>query len=263
MNPSKTTFRRLKGKLIYTHENNSYESADVIDLAFLLKDNLVGYYGPISQASKAIQLALAMNDYASNFFAGGGVPPLALTGPLPVGPAAMKRAMEDMNRSIANARSSDSPVIPIPPGYELKQVGFDPSTVLESTAAMRGLLLTYTEKVIALEAEVDEMREDVTAYERLAKADGSLSVTETAKNLGIRPKDLFQWLGQNGWIYKRPNGGAWLGYQTKCNQGLVEHKTTTVLRADGTEKVTEQVRVTAKGLSSQAKLIHPVARLIA
>ncbi|SIS54833.1 phage antirepressor KilAC domain-containing protein [Phaeovulum vinaykumarii] len=128
---------------------------------------------------------------------------------------------------------------------------------------MRGLLLTYTEKVIALEAEVDDMREDVEAHERLTKADGSLSITETAKTLSLRPKNLFQWLSQNGWIYKRPNGGTWLGYQTKCNQGLLEHKTTTVLRADGSEKITEQVRVTPKGLSKLAKIIHPTASLIA
>lgn len=140
---------------------------------------------------------------------------------------------------------------------------FDPSKILESPAAMRGLLLTYTEKVIALEAEVDEMREDVEAHERLTKADGSLNITEAAKTLGMRPKDLFQWLSQNGWIYKRPNGGTWLGYQTKCNQGLLEHKTTTVLRADGSEKITEQVRITALGLSKLAKIIHPTIRLIA
>lgn len=146
---------------------------------------------------------------------------------------------------------------------EAQSRDFDPSKILESPAAMRGLLLTYTEKVIALEAKVEDMAEDVAAHERLTKADGSLNITEAAKALEMRPKDLFQWLSHNGWIYKRPNGSSWLGYQTKCNIGLLEHKTTTVLRADGSEKITEQVRITAKGLSKLAKLIHPTARLIA
>ncbi|MFE3839412.1 phage antirepressor KilAC domain-containing protein [Pseudogemmobacter sonorensis] len=146
---------------------------------------------------------------------------------------------------------------------ESRAQAFDPSKILESPAAMRGLLLTYTEKVIALEAKVEDMREDVAAHERLTKAEGSLNITEAAKNLGIRPKDLFDWLSHNGWIYKRANSPTWLGFQTKCNQGLLEHKTTTVLRADGSEKITEQVRITAKGLSVLAKLIHPTARLIA
>lgn len=142
------------------------------------------------------------------------------------------------------------------------QSHFDPSKFLESPAAMRGLLLTYTERVIELESRVEDMREDVAAHDRLTKADGSLNTTEAAKNLGIRPKELFDWLSHNGWIYKRPNGGAWLGYQSKCNTGLLEHKTTTVLRADGSEKITEQVRITARGLSALARLVHPAARLI-
>ena len=145
---------------------------------------------------------------------------------------------------------------------ETRTQAFDPSKILESPAAMRGLLLAYTEKVIALEAKVEVMQQDVAAHERLTKADGSLNVTEAAKNLGLRPKDLFDWLSHNGWIYKRANSATWLGFQTKCNQGLMEHKTTTVLRADGSEKITEQVRITAKGLSVLAKLIHPTVRLV-
>jgi phage regulator Rha-like protein len=38
--------------------------------------------------------------------------------------------------------------------------------------------------------QIEAMRDDVTALERIAMADGSLSVTEAAKNLGLRPKDL-------------------------------------------------------------------------
>ncbi|MEM1289587.1 MAG: phage regulatory protein/antirepressor Ant [Pseudomonadota bacterium] len=146
---------------------------------------------------------------------------------------------------------------------EEKAQAFDPATILESPAAMRGILLSYTEKVLELEAKNEEMREDVEAHELLVKADGSVSVTEAAKNLGMRPKDLFKWLSHNGWIYKRPGGVAWLGYQPRCNDGSLEHKTTVVMRADGTEKVTEQVRVTAKGLSKLAKLIKPTASLVA
>ena len=110
--------------------------------------------------------------------------------------------------------------------------------------------------------QIVSMQEDVAAHERLTKADGSLNVTEAAKSLGIRPKDLFDWLSHNGWTYKRAGSGNWLGYQDKCNRGLMEHKTTTVLRTDGSEKVTEQVRITAKGLSALAKLIFPTAKLI-
>ncbi|MGE4307223.1 MAG: phage portal protein, partial [Novosphingobium sp.] len=117
----------VNGRRVYTFGGvKDYPAADVIDVPFLLKRDQLSSYSPIVMGAKAIQLALAMNDYGSNFFAGGGVPPLSLTGPLPTGPDAMKRAQGDIMRSISTARESDSPIFPIPPGYELKQVGFDP-----------------------------------------------------------------------------------------------------------------------------------------
>jgi HK97 family phage portal protein len=67
-----------------------------------------------------------MQKYGAQFFAGGGVPPLALTGPMPAGAQAQKRALDDMHRAIDQARASEKPMFPIPPGYELKPVGFDP-----------------------------------------------------------------------------------------------------------------------------------------
>lgn len=139
----------------------------------------------------------------------------------------------------------------------------DPVVLVQLLTEHASKRIDAEKRAASAEAKAEAMQEDVAAHERLTKADGSLNVTEAAKNLGIRPKDLFDWLSHNGWIYKRANSPTWLGFQTKCNQGLVEHKTTTLLRADGTEKITEQVRITAKGLSALAKLIKPTARLIA
>lgn len=126
MEPGKTTIVRKGWELIYQIDGREYPSADVIDVAFMLKPDMTGHYGPIAMAEKAIQLALAMGDYASNFFAGGGVPPLALVGPLPTGAEAMRRAMQDIGRAIDAAKKSDKPIFPMPPGHELKQIGFDP-----------------------------------------------------------------------------------------------------------------------------------------
>jgi HK97 family phage portal protein len=81
MDPYKTTIRRVDMKLVYSFEGKDYPSADIIDLPFMLRPCGVRHYGPIVLASRAIQLALSMNDYASNFFAGGGVPPLSACWP--------------------------------------------------------------------------------------------------------------------------------------------------------------------------------------
>lgn len=114
------------GRLSYEVGGKAYPATDVIDVPFMLKPDGVGHYGPITMGAKAIQLALAMGDYGAKFFAGGGVPPLALEGPLPQGPEAMKRAMADISRAIETAKGNDKPIFPMPPGHNLTAVGFDP-----------------------------------------------------------------------------------------------------------------------------------------
>lgn len=127
MDPAKTTIKRVGLKVTYEFDGKTYAASDVIDVAFMRRSCGLRHYGPINMASKAIQLALAMNDYGSNFFSGGGVPPLALVGPLPQGPDALKRAHEDIKRAIGAAKSNSSQIFPIPPGNELKPVGMDPA----------------------------------------------------------------------------------------------------------------------------------------
>lgn len=105
----------------------TYSATDVIDVPFMLGPNMVEALSPIRLGEKAIQLALAMNDYGSTFFAGGGVPPLSLQGPLPAGPDAMNRAMDQVHRAIEVAKKSDKPIFPMPPDYKLEQVGYDPA----------------------------------------------------------------------------------------------------------------------------------------
>jgi HK97 family phage portal protein len=127
IDPTKARIRRsAMGVTTYEVGGKTYPASDIIDVPFMLKADGVSHYSPIVLGTKAIQLALAMNTYGSKFFAGGGVPPLALEGPLPQGPQAFKRAMDDINRSIENAKSSDKPYFGMPPGHKLSPIGFDP-----------------------------------------------------------------------------------------------------------------------------------------
>ena len=130
----------------------------------------------------------------------------------------------------------------------------DPMIALSDPIFLRNALLTYSEKVVALEQKVDEMQPDVQAFERIAKSDGLLCLTDTAKTLQMRPKDLIGYMAGSGWIYQRL-GSSWIGHQKYINQGLLEHKVTEVLRQDGTPKSTTQVKVTPKGLAKLAKLV--------
>ncbi|MFT8471165.1 phage antirepressor KilAC domain-containing protein [Acetobacter persici] len=103
--------------------------------------------------------------------------------------------------------------------------------------------------------QLAEVQPKAEAHDRLAGTEGSISITEAAKLLQVRPKDLFAWLSCNGWIYRRPGNTNWLGYSSHTTSGDLVHKVTTVLKPDGSERVAEQVRITPKGLTKLAKLM--------
>lgn len=126
---------------------------------------------------------------------------------------------------------------------------FDPRKALSDPASLRTLLLQNVEKVIELEGQVEEMRPQVQALERIAISEGSLCITDAAKSLQVRPKVLFSYLRSHNWIYTRVGAAGNYAYADKLRSGVMEHKITVLPRPDGTEKVMTQARVTGKGLT--------------
>ena len=120
---------------------------------------------------------------------------------------------------------------------------------LDDPAFLRQTLLTYTEKVIALENTVAEQRPKVEALDRISGMDGVVCITDAAKILGVKPKDLFAWMSARQWIYRRVGNRSWLAYQHRIQQGVLDHKVDPVVYADGSEKMRERVVVTAKGIA--------------
>lgn len=103
---------------------------------------------------------------------------------------------------------------------------------------------------MVLEQKVDEMTPIVHAHNRIATAsEGAMCVTDAAKVLQLKPKQLFAWLSEHQWIYRRTGSITWIAYQNRIQSMLLEHKVTRIVRDDGSEKLIEQVLVTAKGLA--------------
>ncbi|WP_339050918.1 phage antirepressor KilAC domain-containing protein [Candidatus Hamiltonella endosymbiont of Tuberolachnus salignus] len=141
-----------------------------------------------------------------------------------------------------------------------KALPTDPIQILNDPSAMRGLLLTYTEKVLALESQLNEMAPDVQALQRIAKSEGGMCITNAAKELQVRPKNLFAFLREQGWIYRRIGGKHWIAYQNKIQSGYLEHKISIIPCDDGIDKIREQVLVTPKGLAKLSqKLTYQAA----
>lgn len=108
-------------------------------------------------------------------------------------------------------------------------------------------------QIAATEAKVAEQAPKVDVYDRIANGDGLFNLTHAAKILHQQPHAFNKRLAMDAWIYKRVGSDRWTAYQDKLHRGLLEHKTTTVTRTDGTEKVVDQVMVTPKGLVALAK----------
>lgn len=129
MDPARTTVIRRGGRKFYRFEGQAaeYPATDVIDVGFMPKADGLGVYSPIYKGRQAIGLAIAMNTFATQFFASGGTPPLALEGPLPQGAEGFRRAQADIQRAIDFARKIAAPFFGLPPGHKLTPVGIDPA----------------------------------------------------------------------------------------------------------------------------------------
>ncbi|MFC7411585.1 phage antirepressor KilAC domain-containing protein [Hydrogenophaga atypica] len=139
---------------------------------------------------------------------------------------------------------------------ELEADAADPMKALNDPAKLRHVLLGYTEKVLALESRVDALTPKAEALDRLETAsDGSFCLNDAAKALQVPPRKFTARLQQMGWIYRRPMGSTWLAYQDRLKMGVMEHKVVTGEKSDGTEWVSTQARVTAKGMARLALLI--------
>lgn len=131
----------------------------------------------------------------------------------------------------------------------------DPAAAAIAWAAEYQAKQMAQSQVMQLESKVGEMQGDVAALSRIAKAENSLCLTDASKALGMARNRLIKYLSMKDWIYKRHGGGSWLGYSDKEKQGLVEHKLNDYESKDGSIKVSEQVRITPKGMVKLAKML--------
>ena len=139
---------------------------------------------------------------------------------------------------------------------ELEARPIDPMQILNDPNAMRGLLLTYTEKVLTLEHKVEELAPKAKALDRMTLADGEVCLQTAGKLLQQQPNKFIAWLRSLGtWIFKRPGSSRNSAYSDKINAGYLNVRTTTTIMPDGSERVTEQVVVTPKGLAKLSQLL--------
>ncbi|WP_412530378.1 phage antirepressor KilAC domain-containing protein [Burkholderia lata] len=96
----------------------------------------------------------------------------------------------------------------------------------------------------------------VETYERISDAEGSMCIRDAASSLQMQPSKLTAWRSANGWIYHRAGKSGWLAYHDKQQAGYLVHKSTPYTdRVTGDERVSEQVRITMRGLARLGELV--------
>lgn len=130
MDPDRTTIRRVGWSREYEYRDGlgvkTYPAADVIDLAWMMKPDGLGHRGPISMGRDVIGMAIALTQYGSRYFAGGGVPPFAVTGNFKTG-AGMQRAADDLAAAVRKAAKDNRQALVLPENHDIKSLGVDPA----------------------------------------------------------------------------------------------------------------------------------------
>ncbi|WP_336277120.1 phage regulatory protein/antirepressor Ant [Bartonella sp. CB178] len=131
---------------------------------------------------------------------------------------------------------------------ELEKQVAAPQIDYSSPEAMIGFLTHLQSQIEEKNTTIAELKPKAQALESLTRSDGLFGLTEAAKVLEIRPKDLTDYLRGHDWVYRRAPGSPLLPYQDKIKRGLMDCPTITIQRPDGTEKILPSTKITTKGI---------------
>lgn len=120
----------------------------------------------------------------------------------------------------------------------------DITTALADPAKLRTVLLSYTEKVMALEAKVQEQAPKAQFHDAVAEAINCQSIQEIAKVLGTGPNRLFKFLRDEG-LLMRDN----LPYQQHLDAGYFRVVEKQYNDGRGESHTYTRTLVTGKGLA--------------
>lgn len=129
----------------------------------------------------------------------------------------------------------------------------DPLVALNDPVLMRGFLLTYSEKIIALEQVNAELAPKAEALDLISAKEDSLTFRQSAKMLGVKQDTMTKWMHANGWIYRE--NGSWVAYRRHIMNGRLEFKEHTFTsQSTGMETRKQYCHLTHKGLAFLAEV---------
>ena len=140
--------------------------------------------------------------------------------------------------------------------YVTGQLVAKPKTALELAKEQVELLVKLDETEKQRDeayAEIEVLKPDADAMNRLRASDGCLSITETAKLLKVKIKELTKRLQEIKWAYRKTEKSPLLGYKDAERSGFVSHR---VAKGSHSGYVVNQLVITPLGLSRLSTLFN-------
>ena len=130
LDPSRTTVRATGMRKAYHYRQPGdretvYAEDEIIDLAFMLKDDGVAHYSPLITNREVIALAIAATKYGARFLMSGGLPPFAVVGNFESA-SSIARAAQDLEAAVQKAHETNKQALVMPRGLDVKPLGADP-----------------------------------------------------------------------------------------------------------------------------------------
>lgn len=122
----------VNGRLVYEERPKGgptklHEPINIIDLVRSPKMDGLSHYNPIKDNRSVLSMALAVERFTAAVFANNGIPPLQLVSQIEASVGAQERAGNAVFDALRRAAAEKKNILPLPPGYELKPIGFDPA----------------------------------------------------------------------------------------------------------------------------------------
>lgn len=126
---------------------------------------------------------------------------------------------------------------------------------LADPTALSEVLNRLQERVAIQQSQLEEQAPKVDAFERLSASEGSLSITDAARELSMARNTFFKWLEDNGWIFRaRDRSKRPVPYADKRHAGFMEVVASTTWHG-GAEVAVQSCYITRKGLAELALIL--------
>lgn len=143
-------------------------------------------------------------------------------------------------------------------GYIVGQEVDSPEILMaKALQVANNILESKTKELEAAKSKVELLEPKAQALETIANTDGTYTIRECAKTIGIGERKLISLLIEKKWIYREEHGRL-QPYSTKREAGIFINRPSPVVlnKNTGEEKVYLHMRITASGLTKITELVN-------